>query len=257
MQLENKVALVTGSARRVGKVIALELARQGVHLVVTHGHSADAAAKTVSEIEALGVKAIAVQADLTSEADIDNLFSAIKSYHGRLDVVVNSASAWVNHDLLTMSGDDWDMVMGVNLKAPFLISQRAIRMMLDQDEGGAIINISDTSAITPYRNKPDHSVSKAALVTLTEVMAKEFARYNIRINAIMPGPIMIPTNGNEARWRQLGEVLPRGQTGSAKDVAEAVVALASIEFIHGAVLKVDGGETLLGLGDVLNATEKS
>ncbi len=257
MELNDKVALVTGSARRVGKVIALELARQGMHIIVTHGHSPEAAADTIAEIKALGVKAIAVQADLTSEADIDRLFTTIRLTFDRLDMVVNSASAWENHDLLTMSSAEWDIVMSVNLKAPFLISQRAIRMMLEQGSGGALINITDTSAATPYRNKPDHSISKAALITLTEVLARDFAKQGIQVNAIMPGPIMIPSGGDPERWEQIGKALPLGRTGDAQNVADAIVMLAQNEFIHGVVLKVDGGETLLGLSDMISAVEKN
>lgn len=246
MELTNKVALVTGSARRVGKVIALELARQGMDLVITHGHSPDDAERTVQAVAALGVRAINVQADLTQEAEINHLFDEIRNAYGRIDLVVNSASAFVRHDIFEATSDSWDFVLNVNLKAPFLITQQAARMMIEQGEGGAIINITDTSGVRPALAYPEHSISKAGLISLTELTAKRFAPFGIRINAIMPGPIMKSDDLDDATWEEIGQRVPAQKTGSAQDVADAVVALATIDYIIGTTLRVDGGETLVG-----------
>ena len=169
VDLAGKVALVTGSAHRVGRAIALELAGRGVHILV-HYHRAEPAQvrDTVQEIKSLGVDAFAVSADLSMTDGIDTVFDALDEHFDRLDIVVNSAAVFQQRDLLAVSLDDWDLTMAVNLRAPFLITQRAARKMAANPQpGGAIVNICDAGAQGPWPKYPHHGISKSALWSLT------------------------------------------------------------------------------------------
>jgi NAD(P)-dependent dehydrogenase (short-subunit alcohol dehydrogenase family) len=245
MELAGKVALVTGGARRLGKAIALGLAQEGMHIVVHYGGSADAAEETVGEISALGVEAVSAQADMGQPEDIARLFDVLRERFGRLDVLVNSAANFQKKDFLEVTLDDWHAVMSVNLRAPFLCSQHAARLMREGD-GGVIINITDLMGITPRRTFPIHSISKASLISLTEVMAISLGP-DIRVNAIAPGAILPPaTVGESDTWDRMGETLPVKHTGDPVNVQQAVAILAKNDFMTGHVLVVDGGESLLG-----------
>src|SRR5260370_42050462 len=171
IELRGKVALVTGSARRVGKAIALELARHGMHQVIHHRNSDQEAESTTREIAALGVETLIVKADQSEPADVERMFSAIRERFGRLDVLVNSASTFEPSSILDMPFDDWKHTFSVNLDGPFLCSQQAARLMRERNEGGSIVNILDLSALKPWKTYPAHSVSNAALAKLTEEMA--------------------------------------------------------------------------------------
>lgn len=233
----SKVALVTGSAHRVGKVIALALAERGMHVMVHYHQSQAEAAKTVEEINNLGVEADAVQADLGDPAAIERLFDNLKSRFGRLDVLVNSASAFQAKAVLDITVEDWDHTMNVNLRAPFLCSQQAARLMRP---GGVIINIADVIGQTPWVRFPHHSVSKAGLIMLTKVLAQALAP-DIRVNAVVPGPVLKPESMPPERWEQLGAELPLSRTGRPENVAQAVLALIDNDFTAGTIFNVDGG----------------
>ncbi len=244
LTLKDKVALVTGSARRVGKAIALELARQGMHQVVHHSASHREADETAAEIRALGVDAIVVKADQSQPADVQRLFDAIRAHYGRLDLLINSASVFKTGSIVDLPFDEWQDVLGVNLTGPFLCSQQAARLMRERGAGGAIINILDLSAFHPWKTYPHHSVSKAGLKALTEVLALSLGP-DIRVNAIAPGPILRDVGNTPERWAEIGRRLPVGHTGDPQDVAQAVVFLATQPFITGETLRVDGGEYLV------------
>jgi 3-oxoacyl-[acyl-carrier protein] reductase/pteridine reductase len=243
IDLSDKVALVTGSARRVGKAIALELARQGMHQVVHYNASEREAKAAADEIRALGVKAITVKADHSQPADVQLLFERVHQHLGRLDVLVNSASIFKPANVMEISIEEWRQVMEVNLTGPFLCSQHAARIMQDQESGGAIINILDITALRSWKRYPHHSISKAGLRTLTEVLALSLAP-KIRVNAVAAGPVLRDEASTEEQWEQFGQRLPLGRTGEPEDVAQAVVFLASQPFITGAILRVDGGDYL-------------
>jgi NAD(P)-dependent dehydrogenase (short-subunit alcohol dehydrogenase family) len=244
IELKGKIALVTGSARRVGKAIALELARQGMHQVVHHKASDQEADETAAEIRALGVEAIVVKADQSQPADVQHLFDAIRAHYRRLDLLVNSASIFNRGDILDITYEEWQNALGVNLTGPFLCSQQAARLMREGGSGGAIINILDLSALHPWKAYPHHSVSKAGLKMLTEVLARSLGP-DIRVNAIAPGPILRDESNTAERWAEIGKRLPLDHTGDPQDVAQAVVFLATQPFITGATLRVDGGEYLV------------
>jgi NAD(P)-dependent dehydrogenase (short-subunit alcohol dehydrogenase family) len=244
MELSGKVALVTGGAHRVGRAIALALANEGTNVLVHYGGSAAAAEQTVAEIAALGVEADEAQADLSQPEQVERLFGALRERFGRLDVLVNSAASFRQHDFLEATVEDWQQVMQVNLRAPFLCSQHAARLMLE-DGGGVIVNIADLFGMTPRRSFPLHSISKAGLIMLTRVSALSLGP-DIRVNAIAPGAILPPASHDLAAWDRMGKVLPVKRTGDPRHVGEAVVYLAKNDFITGHVLVVDGGESLLG-----------
>ncbi|NJL93558.1 MAG: SDR family oxidoreductase [Anaerolineae bacterium] len=242
--LRDKVVLVTGSARRVGRAIALAFAREGAHLVIHHSNSAEAAAQTVREIEALGVRALAVQGDHRDPAQIARNFGEAHAHFGRLDVLVNSAGAFPLEDFLEIDAAAWQQVVDLNLSAPFFCTQHAARLMQVHD-GGVIINIGDNSGRRPWKARPHHSITKAAVVMLTEVSALALAEHRIRVNCVVPGPVLRAEKISEERWeRVIGGALPLGRPGDPDDVARACVFLASNDFITGAVLGVDGGEFL-------------
>ena len=251
MQLQDKVVVVTGSAHRVGKAIALALARQGAHVVVHYGGSENAARDTVAEIKSLGVRAIRVQADLGNPAQIETLFQTIDSEFGRLDVLVNSASNFVKQPFDTVTVDDWKTVMQVNLRAPFFCTQQAARLMRRSprpaDQPALIVNIADLAGVHPWADFVQHGVSKAGLIHLTRISAVELAP-DIRVNAIAPGAILPPTGMDPSgeRWQHLGERVPLKRTGNPDFIGQTVVFLAANDYITGALIPVDGGEHLIG-----------
>jgi pteridine reductase len=240
VQLENRVALVTGAARRVGRDVALELARAGAHTVV-HYHTSEAAAReTAAAIEALGVRALAVRADLGQPAEINALFARIAAAFGGLDVLVNSASIMERGEAASLPLADWQRSLDLNLTAPFLCAQLGARSMQARD-GGVIVNVADGSALRPYAAYPAHSVSKAGLVMLTQVLAKAFAP-RVRVNAVSPGPVLKPDEMDAATWQRLAGHTLLKREGSGYDVARAVRFLIENDFITGETLVVDGGE---------------
>lgn len=244
MELKGKVGLVTGAAHRIGRDIALELARQGVHLVIHYNASAEAAERTLADARALGVDAIAVQADQSRGDEVAALFAAVQRHFGRLDVLVNSAAVMERKPLLDITEADWERVMGINLKGPFLCAQAAARLMLrGQSAGGAIVNIADLAGLKPWPSYAPHSVSKAGVIMLTRVLALALAP-TIRVNAVAPGPVAKPLNWSDERWLAHGSKLPLKRTGSGQDVADAVVFLLKSDFVTGELLIVDGGSLL-------------
>ncbi len=246
IDLRGKVALVTGSARRVGRHIALKLAARGMHVVVHYGNpsSAPDAQSAADAIAAQGVQTRIVRADLGDPEQIAALFAEVQAHFGQLDLLVNNAAIFPRQRLMDASLADWQNALAINLTAPFLCSQAAARLMLAQASGGAIVNIADLSAFRHWREYPYHGVSKAALVKLTEAFALELGG-KVRVNAVAPGPVLRDEGNSPEAWQRIGERLPVGSTGQPDDVAEAVVFLASQPFITGVTLRVDGGEYLL------------
>lgn len=246
VDLTEQVALVTGGAHRVGKAIALELARRGADILVHYGTSAEAATETVREIKSLGVNAFSVQADLSTQAGIETVFSALHEHFGRLHILVNSAANFQQRELLEVSLPEWEETLAINLTAPFLCTQAAAALMRENDpSGGVIINILDKGALEPWPKYAHHSVSKAALWMLTQVSAVSLGP-DIRVNAVVPGPVMKPAGNtmSDAEWAKLGNRTPLKRTGTPEDVARAVAYLASEDFITGAAIPVNGGEHL-------------
>lgn len=251
MQLKGKVALVTGGARRLGREIALALGGAGCDVAVHFGRSEEAAEETVSRLINLGVRSNAHQADLSNHSQIESLFDSVEKEFGRLDVLVNSAATFARTPFEEITVDEWDAVMTVNLRAPFLCSQHAAALMRrsprEPQEPAHIVNIGDLSGLQIWPQFVPHGVSKAGLMHLTRAMASELAP-DIRVNVVVPGAILPPPEIDEesAAWREVGERLPVGRVGNTSDVADSVVFLCRNDFITGEELVVDGGERLIG-----------
>jgi pteridine reductase len=239
MEVRGKVAVVTGSAHRLGRVIALALAEAGAHIVV-HYHSAGAVVNdTVAAIEQHGVRAIAVQADLTQPEASERILAAAEAEFGGVDVLINSAASMEAGDPLTLSREAWHRVLDLNLTAPFFLAQAAARSMQTRG-GGVIINMADMAGMRPWAKYPAHSVSKAGLIMVTRVLAKALAPA-IRVNAIAPGPVLKPDDWDEARWQTVGSHTLLKRTGSGYDVARAVLYLLQADYVTGETLVIDGG----------------
>lgn len=254
MELDNKVALVTGAARRVGRAVALELARRGAGVIVHYGRSEDAARDTAEEIRGHGVPCWPARADLRIPQEIDRLFDRLRGEAPRLDVLVNSAAGFESKPFGDITAEDWDEVLAVNLRAPFLLTQRAARWMEEsprpEHESGLVVNLADLAGVQAWRGFAHHGVSKAGLLHLTRLAARELAPA-VRVNAIVPGAILPPPGIEETDelWRQTRKRIPLRRTGSPERVAHTVVYLAENEFVTGAVVHLDGGERLTAVRD--------
>lgn len=246
VNLADQVALVTGAAHRVGRAIALELARRGAHILVHYGSAAAEATETVREIKSMGVDAFPAQADLRTRAGVEALFAALRERFGRLNILVNSAANFQKRRLLDVSLEDWEETLAINLTAPFLCTQAAAALMQKNDPaGGVIINILDKGAVSPWPDYPHHGVSKAGLWMLTQVSAASLGPY-IRVNAVLPGPVMKPAGVamSDDQWAEVGKRTPLLRTGTPEDVARAVAYLAGEDYLTGALIHVNGGEHL-------------
>jgi len=219
------------------------LARCGVNMVIHDRTLSSELEKTVQEVEALGVQALGIAADLTKPDEIESMFQSIKQVYGTLDILVNSASIFKPGSILELSLKDWQLSLDVDVTAAFLCSQRAAHLM-QSSAGSCIINIIDISALKPWKEYPEHSVAKAALKMLTEVLAVSLAPH-IRANAVVPGPVLRDDNTSPEKWKEMGERLPLKRTGDPSDVAQAIVFLATQPYITGSTLYVNGGEHLL------------
>ncbi|MCY4020096.1 MAG: SDR family oxidoreductase [Chloroflexi bacterium] len=247
VELNDKVALVTGSARRIGRAIALELAEHGVNILV-HYHRSDPSQvrDTLQEIKSLGVDAFAAGADLSQPEGVQQLFSEFQTYYDRLDIVVNNAAVFQQRAFLDVSLEDWDLTMALNLRAPFLITQRAARIMQENPiPGGTIINICDAGVDGPWSKYPHHGISKSSLWMLTQVSALSLAP-TIRVNAVVPGPVLKTDRQDltDDAWAKVAERIPLKRTGSAGDVARAVLYLCQEDHTSGVLLHLTGGEHL-------------
>lgn len=247
IDLTDKVALVTGGAHRVGRAIALELAKNGVHVLVHYNSSDPSQVRdTLQDIKSFGVDGFSVQADISQPEGIDTIFDAVQERFGRLDIVVNSASTFQKRELLDISLDDWNLTMNVNLRAPFLITQRTAAVMADNAvPGGVIVNICDQGVDGPWKAYAHHGISKSALWSLTQVSAVTLGP-SIRVNAIVPGPVMKPAGRNisDDDWAKVGERTALNKTGSGEDVARAVRYLCEEDFLTGSLIHVNAGEHL-------------
>lgn len=243
MELQGKVALITGAAMRVGRVIALTLAEKGTHIAFTYLDDHEPWPETLAEIESLGVKGLALQLDVRRPGQPKEVVEQVINTFGHLDILVNNASIWLKAPFLEISPEEWQAALDVNLTGPFLCAQAAAPHMLKQGSG-LIINITDLSAYQTWPQYAHHAASKAGLVALTRVMAAELAP-QIRVNAIAPGTVLLPPNATaeKIRWAEENSLLKR--VGDPQDVAKTAVFLAEMDFATGAVYFMDGGRALV------------
>jgi NAD(P)-dependent dehydrogenase (short-subunit alcohol dehydrogenase family) len=242
MELNDAVVLITGAAVRVGRTIALHLAERKSHIAFSYYLDDEPWEKTKSEIEAHGVKALAMQTEVRSAVQIQALVEATIDRFGRLDVLINNASIWLKSPFLEITEKEWDLALEVNLKGPFLVAQTVAPYMLDQGRG-VILNITDLSAFQVWPGYAHHAASKAGLVSLTRSMAVELAPA-VRVNAIAPGTVLLPEQHTDEKkqWAEENSLLKR--VGDPRDVARLAAFLIENEFTTGAVYFVDGGRAL-------------
>lgn len=242
--LENKVALVTGASRGIGRAIAERLAKDGATVIVNYNGSRDKAEAVVKEIEEVGGKAEAYQCSVADFAGVEEMMSYVIKTYGRIDILVNNAGITRDGLLMKMSEEDFDAVIATNLKGTFNCMRHVARQMIKQ-RGGRIINISSVSGVMGNAGQANYCASKAGIIGLTKSVARELGSRGITSNAVAPGFIrtemtdVLPEDVKKA----MGEQIPLKHFGETKDIAEAVAFLASDEaaYITGQVLQVDGG----------------
>lgn len=231
------LALVTGAAHRLGKAFALSLARQGYDVVLHYHHSQDEAQQTRAEIDAMGRGVVLAQADLTDPAQISALLSKIDS----LNVLVNSAAFMPGGNVEQLTLETWDTSLDLNLRAPFLLAREAAQKMND---GALIVNITDVGAGKAWSRFPSYTVSKAALESLTRILARALAP-RIRVNAIAPGLVLQSEVVPAEEWERLINRVPLKRPARPDEIASALEFLLKNEYITGQTIVVDGGYSLV------------
>jgi pteridine reductase len=242
-----RAALVTGSGkRRVGWYVADALAARGYGLAIHHFTSAVEATDTVRALEARGVRALSVQADLTDEQAVRAMIRQALDHFGRLDVLVNCAAIWRRGRLEDVTAQDVRRHFEANVLATFLCAQHAGLAMARQPEGGVIVNLGDWAEARPYLDHAAYFVSKGAVPALTRCLAVELGSRNprVRVNCVLPGPVMLPPDLPEAERRQAVDATLVKREGSPVNVAQAVLHFVDNDFVTGACLPVDGGRTI-------------
>jgi pteridine reductase len=243
----SRVALVTGSGkRRVGWHVAEALAARGHALAVHYRTSMAEAAETVEAFRGRGIDAAAFGADLTDEQSVRNLVGQVLARFGRLDVLVNAAAAWKSKRLEDVTAADVRHFFETNTLGTFLCSQQAGLAMVRQPEGGCIVTLGDWAVARPYVNYAAYFPSKGAIPTLTRTLAVELGSRNpnVRVNCILPGPVLLPPDLPEAERRQALEATLVKHEGRPENIAQAVLFFLDNDFVTGVCLPVDGGRTV-------------
>ena len=241
--MSENLALVTGGSRGIGKACALHLAQAGYNVVINYAGNEEAANKTVSELEALGVKAEAVKFDISDHDEAQEAVAKIIEKYGRIDVLVNNAGITRDGLFMRMSKENWDAVINTNLTGAFNVTQPVIKVMMKQ-RSGAIVNMASIVGIYGNAGQANYAAAKAGLIGFTKSLAKELASRNIRVNAVAPGFVQTDMT-KSLDSAQISEHIPLKRLGDADDIAGAVKFLAvDATYVTGQVLQVDGGLTI-------------
>ncbi|MFZ5800555.1 MAG: 3-oxoacyl-[acyl-carrier-protein] reductase [Candidatus Omnitrophota bacterium] len=244
MILKDKVAIVTGASRGIGREIALRLAREGAQVAFNYLQAKEAAESLLKGIESSGAEAMAAQCDVRDFAAVKEWVESVRQRFGRLDILVNNAGVLRDKAFMLMEKNDWDAVVDTNLNGLFNVTRACIVTFLKQ-KSGQIVNISSVSGIIGTSRQTNYAASKAGIIGFTKSFAREVGPYNIRVNAVAPGYIEteMVTTFKEDYKKQLLEKIPLKRFGAAKEVADAVMFLLSPagKYITGGVLVVDGG----------------
>lgn len=241
--LNNKVAIVTGSAQGIGKAIALKLASAGANIVVTDTN-AEGIEQTANEIKSLGCKTIAVRCNVADGKEVNELLKKTQEAFPTIDILVNNAGITRDNLLIRMDEKDWDLVLSVNLKGSFLVTKAVSPVMMRQ-RYGRIVNVASVVGLMGNAGQVNYAASKGGLIAFTKSVAKELAARNITCNAVAPGFIETPMTGKlpEKVKESYIKAIPLNRFGSADDVANAILFLASEDsgYITGQVIGIDGG----------------
>lgn len=244
MKLEGKKALVTGASRGIGRAIALALAAEGADIAVNYAGNQAAAEAVAAEIEAMGRKAIIIQADISSNEAATAMVEQVAKEFGRVDILVNNAGITRDGLLMRMKEADWDAVLTTNLKGVFNCTKAAIKYMIKQ-KAGHIVNISSVVGVNGNAGQANYAAAKAGVIGFTKATAKELAARGITVNAVAPGFIQTDMTAvlNEKQVEAMQATIPLKRLGEPEDIAKAVVFLASDDanYITGQTLNVDGG----------------
>lgn len=244
MELEGKVALVTGASRGIGKAIALELAKQGAKVAVNYAGNEQKANEVVQAIKELGQEAIALQADVSNSESVQQMVKFVIEHFGSLDILVNNAGITKDNLIMRMKEEEWDSVIDTNLKGVFLTTKAVTRQMMKQ-RSGKIINVASIVGVGGNPGQANYVAAKAGVIGLTKTAAKELAARNITVNAVAPGFIttdMTDSLSDDVKQEMLKQI-PLSRFGSPEDVAKVVRFLASTDsnYMTGQTLHVDGG----------------
>ncbi len=246
MELNGRVALITGG-KRIGGAVAMALAEGGADVACVYRTSAQQADATARRVRALGRRGLSVAADLARPQDCERAVAEVVSALGRLDILVNMASHYAKQPFDTLTVDDWNHQLDIDLRSAWLCAQAAVPHMR-RASGGRIINFSDwvaRSGRPRYRGYLPYYVAKAGVIALTEALALELAADGILVNAIAPGPILPPEDITDQERRAVEQATPLGRWGGEEEIAKAVLALVASDFTTGETIRVDGGRHLL------------
>ena len=245
MELAGRVALITGG-RRIGAVVASEMARGGADIALVYRRSRAEAEETADSLRALGRRVFLVQADLSRPDSGDRVVDETVNALGRLDVLINMASIYVQKSVDELTVEDWDTQLAVDVRAAWLCARAAVPHMR-RLRGGRIINFGDwvaRSGRPRYTGYLPYYVAKASVIALTEALALELAPDQILVNAIAPGPIVAPEDTSDDEFAKVERATPLGRWGGESEIAKAVLALIDSDFITGETIRVDGGRHL-------------
>ena len=240
---QRPVALVTGGGVRVGRFIVRELAARGYRVAIHANTSLDRAQELVTELTDNGFDAAAFGAELRDEDATRAMIDRVRRHCGRLDALVNNAAIWAPTPLATVAADDVRRFFEVNALSTFVCCQHAGLIMAEQEQGGAIVNIGDWAVARPYRNYGAYLMSKATIPAMTRMFAVELAP-RVRVNAVLPGPVLLPEGVSESERRRAIAGTLLGRPGRPENIAHAVAFLLENDFVTGVCLPVDGGRTI-------------
>ena len=238
--MSEKLALVTGASRGIGKACAIELAKAGYDVIINYAGNVDAANKTVEEIKALGVDSAAYKFDVSNPEEVNVSIAEIIEKYGRIDILVNNAGITRDGLFMRMSEENWNAVINTNLSSAFYVSQPVVKVMMKQ-RSGAIVNMASVVGVSGNAGQANYSAAKAGLIGLTKTLAKELGSRGIRVNAVAPGFINTDMT-KDLDTSKFTDFIPLKRLGEPEDIAKAVKFLSvDAQYVTGQVLEVDGG----------------